>query len=272
MIIEKVNENKFICKYRYSDPVNLLKISEVGEKTFKCGYEAVKYYLQHELHLPGDLDGWMVIDDNRNTGDIKKRSKLKRLEEGDIIASWEWPQASWNEIARFYAGNSDFLLEIFFRKGFFPIITIAIASSLSFIFIQKTQKPAQQVSSSLTLIDKLAMFGIVALLILIAIWLLRWLHDYFYLRPKKDEEPSIVIGRNGIKLGNRIFFFKPPMVLSKIELLEPQNANNPYSVNIDISCGTMVGRIVIPVPQGKIAEAQKVITALSVKSAPNSVK
>lgn len=65
MIIEKVNENKFICKYRYSDPVNLLKISETGEKVFKFGYEAVKFYLQHELHLPGDLDGWKVIDANQ---------------------------------------------------------------------------------------------------------------------------------------------------------------------------------------------------------------
>lgn len=70
MIIEKVNENKFICKYRYSNPVNLLRISEAGEKVFNSGYEAVKYYLQHELHLPGDLDGWKVIDDNFNAGSV----------------------------------------------------------------------------------------------------------------------------------------------------------------------------------------------------------
>jgi hypothetical protein len=63
MVIEKIDENNFLCKYRYSNPLNLLKISDVGEKTFKSGYEAVKYYLQHELYLPGDLDGWKVIDD-----------------------------------------------------------------------------------------------------------------------------------------------------------------------------------------------------------------
>lgn len=62
MIVEKVDENNFLCKYRYSDPVNLLKISSIGEKAFKSGYEAAKYYLQHELYLPGDLDGWKVVE------------------------------------------------------------------------------------------------------------------------------------------------------------------------------------------------------------------
>lgn len=63
IVIEKINENKFLCRYRYSDPINLLKISEIGEKVFKCGYEAVEYYLRSALYLPGDLDGWKVIDD-----------------------------------------------------------------------------------------------------------------------------------------------------------------------------------------------------------------
>jgi len=62
MVIEKIDANNFLCKYRYSDPVNLLKISETGEKAFKSGHDAVKYYLQHELYLPGDLDGWQVVD------------------------------------------------------------------------------------------------------------------------------------------------------------------------------------------------------------------
>ena len=63
MVIEKNDENNFLYRYRYSDPVNLLKIADQGDKTFKSGYEAAKYYLQHALYLPGDLDGWKVIDD-----------------------------------------------------------------------------------------------------------------------------------------------------------------------------------------------------------------
>lgn len=62
MVIEKIDANNFLCKYRYSDPVNLLKISETGEKAFKSGHDAVRYYLRHELYLPGDLDGWQVVD------------------------------------------------------------------------------------------------------------------------------------------------------------------------------------------------------------------
>jgi hypothetical protein len=60
LVIEKISEKEFVCHYRYSHPTDLLKISEEGKKRFKTAQAAIKYYLRHELYLPGDLDGWKV--------------------------------------------------------------------------------------------------------------------------------------------------------------------------------------------------------------------
>jgi len=62
VVIEKNERNQFVYRYRYSDPINLLKISESGEKIFQRAQDAVEYYLRNVLYLPGDLDGWKVIE------------------------------------------------------------------------------------------------------------------------------------------------------------------------------------------------------------------
>ena len=61
--IEKNEKNQFIYRYRYSNPINLLKISDKGEKVFQKAQDAAEYYLRNVLYLPGDLDGWKVIED-----------------------------------------------------------------------------------------------------------------------------------------------------------------------------------------------------------------
>lgn len=58
--IEKTTDNKFIYHYREASPYNLKLISVNEQKKFNTAEEAIKYYLHHELHLPGDLDGWKV--------------------------------------------------------------------------------------------------------------------------------------------------------------------------------------------------------------------
>lgn len=60
--IERKEKNQFIYRYCYSDPINLFKISESGKKIFKTSQEATEYYLRNVLYLPGDLDGWQVIE------------------------------------------------------------------------------------------------------------------------------------------------------------------------------------------------------------------
>lgn len=62
VVIEKREINKFVYRYRFSHPINLHKISDAGEKVFQSAQDAAEYYLRNVLHLPGDLDGWQVIE------------------------------------------------------------------------------------------------------------------------------------------------------------------------------------------------------------------
>lgn len=60
--IEKINDEKFFYYYREANPRNLRKISTYKEKIFKTGQDAAEYYLRNILRLPGDLDGWKVVE------------------------------------------------------------------------------------------------------------------------------------------------------------------------------------------------------------------
>ncbi len=61
-VIEKINCENFIFHYREASPSNLKKISICEEKTFQAAQDVAEYYLRNVLHLPGDLDGWEVIE------------------------------------------------------------------------------------------------------------------------------------------------------------------------------------------------------------------
>ena len=61
--IEKINENLFIYRSRKANPSNLSVIDRIVEKEFNNAEKVAIYYLRRDLMLPGDLDGWRVIDD-----------------------------------------------------------------------------------------------------------------------------------------------------------------------------------------------------------------
>lgn len=61
-VIEKINCEKFVFHYREASPSNLRKISIREEKNFKTSQAAAEYYLRKVLRLPGDLDGWKVVE------------------------------------------------------------------------------------------------------------------------------------------------------------------------------------------------------------------
>lgn len=61
-IIEKINEAKFLYRYREASPSDLKKISISEEMVFKTAQSAAEYYLRNTLRLPGDLDGWEVVE------------------------------------------------------------------------------------------------------------------------------------------------------------------------------------------------------------------
>ena len=61
-IIEKMEDSKYRYRYRAASPINLHRVSDAGEKIFDDVVSAVRYYIAHVLHLPGDLDGWKAVE------------------------------------------------------------------------------------------------------------------------------------------------------------------------------------------------------------------
>jgi hypothetical protein len=60
-VIERRDQNHYVCRTWRSlatDPSR----TRVAEHVFSDAREAAKFYLVAELNLPGDLDGWKVID------------------------------------------------------------------------------------------------------------------------------------------------------------------------------------------------------------------
>jgi hypothetical protein len=61
-IIERQSPAKYIY-HSYRHPANnQYVLTEQSKKTFNTSLDAAKYYLKWDLHLPGDLDGWKVIE------------------------------------------------------------------------------------------------------------------------------------------------------------------------------------------------------------------
>ncbi len=61
-VIERINEHVFVFRSRRAHPTNLHKLASNTEKVFNSEESVAEYYLRTTLHLPGDLDGWKVID------------------------------------------------------------------------------------------------------------------------------------------------------------------------------------------------------------------
>lgn len=61
-VIGKGPNGNFLYRFREASQFNLKTIDTCGEKVFQTAREAAEYYLRHALHLPGDLDGWKVVE------------------------------------------------------------------------------------------------------------------------------------------------------------------------------------------------------------------
>ena len=62
IVIEKKAPNRFIVRSRCASVYDLRIIGEQSEQVFTTGEKAARHYLKWELHLPGDLDSWKVIE------------------------------------------------------------------------------------------------------------------------------------------------------------------------------------------------------------------
>lgn len=64
-VIERKGGGVFVYRSRRANPTNLRRLGKKMEKIFNTVDSAAEYYLKNDLYLPGDLDGWKVIDDIR---------------------------------------------------------------------------------------------------------------------------------------------------------------------------------------------------------------
>lgn len=61
LIIQKEGENKYVIRGRWHHPTNPMILAGESEIKFDDPKDACDYYLRHDLFLPGNLDGWVVI-------------------------------------------------------------------------------------------------------------------------------------------------------------------------------------------------------------------
>jgi hypothetical protein len=60
--IEHQSQNRFVYRKRRSNAINPYVLAEETEKVFNSAEDAAKFYLKWDLHLPGDLDSWKVVE------------------------------------------------------------------------------------------------------------------------------------------------------------------------------------------------------------------
>jgi hypothetical protein len=59
-VIEKDSDG-YIYRSQRATPLNPFALAETNERRFASAEEAAAHYLQWDLRLPGELDGWKVI-------------------------------------------------------------------------------------------------------------------------------------------------------------------------------------------------------------------
>jgi hypothetical protein len=62
VVIEKINDRKFIYRSRTANPYDITMIASRTEETFNSATAVAEHYLKNALHLPGRLDKWKVVD------------------------------------------------------------------------------------------------------------------------------------------------------------------------------------------------------------------
>lgn len=61
-VIERQSSSRYVYRSQRHDPINPNVLAEQTEKVFSSPEGAARYYLKWDLNLPGDLDGWTVVD------------------------------------------------------------------------------------------------------------------------------------------------------------------------------------------------------------------
>ncbi len=60
-VIERLSPTAYVYRCQRPHPIHPTVLAASTELTFTSPEEAARYYLQWDLHLPGDLDSWKVV-------------------------------------------------------------------------------------------------------------------------------------------------------------------------------------------------------------------
>lgn len=62
VLVERQARRRYICHCQRANPLAPCEVAEKAEKVFDTAEDAARFYLQWNLLLPGDLDGWEVVE------------------------------------------------------------------------------------------------------------------------------------------------------------------------------------------------------------------
>jgi hypothetical protein len=61
-VIERQSPTRYVYRVQRHHPLDPTVLAEQTEKVFRSAEAAARFYLKWDLHLPGDLDGWKVVE------------------------------------------------------------------------------------------------------------------------------------------------------------------------------------------------------------------
>jgi hypothetical protein len=61
-VIERQAADRYVYRSQVAHPLSPTTLSRSGERVFSDAREVAAHYLQWDLHLPGSLDGWRVVE------------------------------------------------------------------------------------------------------------------------------------------------------------------------------------------------------------------
>ncbi|MGA9391990.1 MAG: hypothetical protein WBV69_16285 [Candidatus Sulfotelmatobacter sp.] len=60
--IEHQGRDRYVYRAARAHPIQPRALAESTERVFSSAEDAARYFLKWDLHLPGDIDGWKVIE------------------------------------------------------------------------------------------------------------------------------------------------------------------------------------------------------------------
>ena len=62
VLVERQRHGRYVCHCERANPLVRSQVAERTEMAFSSAEDAARFYLRWGLHLPGDLDGWKVVE------------------------------------------------------------------------------------------------------------------------------------------------------------------------------------------------------------------